>query len=100
MIINHHVGIIDLIPPDIARPYYDLDSYPHFIEFYLTGTFSGKSVMTDLLPMITADCFKQGIPAIAAAVNLQNASTVKVLSHAGFRYAKVFDPQQDLYICN
>jgi len=92
------VGIVDLIPPDIARQHYILDNYPHFIEFYLSESFSGKSIMTELLPIITASFFKQDIKEIAAVVNRHNAGAVKVLNRAGFSYVKAFDPLQDLYI--
>jgi RimJ/RimL family protein N-acetyltransferase len=87
MIINNHVGknyfhfitskktgyiigTVDLISPGVARQHYHLDDYPYFIEFYLGESYSGKSVMSALLPIITDGFQQQGIGKIAAVVNL------------------------------
>jgi len=93
------IGMIDILAPDMAREHYRLDHYPHFIEFYLKGTASGRSVMSSILPPIVKDIRQQGIAVIGAAVNRKNYAAKKVLERSGFRYQSGFDLLQDLYIC-
>ena len=91
------VGIIDLIPPSVAREYYNLLEYPYFIEFYLNGNAKGKSVMTNLLPVIIKQLTIKGIKNIGAVVNHKNYAAGKVLERSGFKLHSDFDPYQHLY---
>jgi RimJ/RimL family protein N-acetyltransferase len=92
------LGIIDLIPPAVAREHYQLTQYPHFIEFYLKSTARGNALMSRLLPKILAHLQDEGLDQLAAVVNRQNLAASKVLKRSGFRLQGNFDPLQDLYI--
>lgn len=91
------VGIIDLNPPSVAREHYNLLEYPYFIEFYLNGNAKGKSVMTNLLPVIIKHLKIKGINNIAAVVNHKNYAAGKVLKRSGFILHSDFDTYQHLY---
>ncbi|MGF7036952.1 ribosomal-protein-alanine N-acetyltransferase [Mucilaginibacter lappiensis] len=91
------VGIIDLIPPAVAREHYRLEDYPYFLEFYLIGDAKGQSIMTNLLPAIVKNLRSNGIKKIAAVVNRKNHAAGKVLERSGFILRNNFDPFQDLY---
>ncbi|HEX8018615.1 GNAT family protein [Mucilaginibacter sp.] len=92
------VGVIDLIPPAVAREYYCLADYPFFIEFYLKSSESGKALMSRLLPKILSHLVQDGITELAAVVNRQNIAAGKVLKRAGFRHSGHFDQVQDIYL--
>lgn len=47
--LNKVVGMIDLISPKVAKTHYQIDHYPFFIEFYLSGFASGCYIMTEIL---------------------------------------------------
>jgi len=91
------VGIVDIIPPAVAKEYYHWHHYPFFIEFYLDANEKDKAIMTSLLPLIVADLKQQGIQHIAAVINRKNIAARKVLGKSGFIYAAAFDPIQDFY---
>ncbi|WPU99046.1 GNAT family N-acetyltransferase [Mucilaginibacter sp. cycad4] len=91
------IGLIDIIPPAVAREYYTLSRYPFFIEFYLKGSAKGKAVMTNLLPLVIAYLKAEGIENVAAVVNRRNYAASKVLRRSGFIFQSGFDPNQDLY---
>lgn len=115
MILNHHVGrnhlhfitskkmsrvvgIVDLISPEVAKEYYQLEDYPYFIEFYLLEILSGQSIMTQLLPVIVGHLHNEGIKKIGAVVNRKNKAAIKVLERSGFKVNGQFDILQDLYL--
>ena len=91
------IGIIDLISPEVARQHYQIDHYPFFIEFYLSGFASGCYIMTEILPQLIDNLSDQGISKIGAVVNRENIAARKVLEKANFRYQAKFDMLQDLY---
>ncbi|WP_121812139.1 GNAT family N-acetyltransferase [Mucilaginibacter kameinonensis] len=91
------VGIIDLIPPAVAREHYRLADYPFFIEFYLKGDASGKNLMSRLLPQVLSHLAQEGVDQLAAVVNRRNIAAAKVLKRSGFCCAGQFDLQQDIY---
>ncbi|TCC96926.1 GNAT family N-acetyltransferase [Pedobacter hiemivivus] len=91
------IGIIDLISPEVARQHYQMDHYPFFIEFYLSGFASGCYIMTEILPQLIDNLSDQGISKIGAVVNRKNIAARKVLEKANFRYKARFDMLQDLY---
>jgi ribosomal-protein-alanine N-acetyltransferase len=91
------VGIVDIIPPSVAKEYYQLNHYPFFIEFYLDTNAKDKAIMTGLLPLIVADLKQQGIQHMAAVVNRKNFAARRVLGKSGFIYSAAFDPIQDFY---
>lgn len=95
--LNKVVGIIDLISPAVAKAHYQIDHYPFFIEFYLTGFASGCYIMTEILPVVIDKLLQQGIPSIGAIINRKNIAARKVLEKAQFTYKERFDPLQDLY---
>jgi RimJ/RimL family protein N-acetyltransferase len=92
------LGIIDLIPPAVAREHYQLTHYPHFIEFYLKSTARGNALMSRLLPKVLAHLQAEGVNQLAAVVNRQNMAARKVLKRSGFRLQGNFDLLQDLYL--
>jgi RimJ/RimL family protein N-acetyltransferase len=92
------VGVIDLIPPAVAREYYRLADYPFFIEFYLKSSAWGKSLMSTLLPKILSHLVQDGVAELAAVVNRQNVAAGKVLERAEFRHSGDFDQVQDIYL--
>jgi [ribosomal protein S5]-alanine N-acetyltransferase len=91
------IGIIDLISPEVARQHYQMDHYPFFIEFYLSGFATGCYIMTEILPQLIDNLSDQGISKIGAVVNRKNIAARKVLEKANFRYKAKFDMLQDLY---
>ncbi|TWR26735.1 GNAT family N-acetyltransferase [Mucilaginibacter achroorhodeus] len=91
------LGIIDIIPPNVAREYYQLKNYPFFIEFYLKSTVFGRSIMSDLLPKLVDKLQDRGVQPLAAVVNRKNIPARKVLSRSGFAFEHSFDQLQDLY---
>lgn len=91
------IGIVDIIPPAIAREYYHLIQYPFFIEFYLKAEYKGQTLMSKLLPKVLQAIEKQGIQNIAAVVNRGNYAASKLLAKCGFRYRQPFDMLQDFY---
>jgi len=95
---NELIGIIEIIPPHVAREYYELEDYPCFIEFYLKSQLTGRSVMSKILPLIIRALNVQGITSIAAAVNRANLPALRLLGKSSFTFKKTFDPFQDLYI--
>jgi RimJ/RimL family protein N-acetyltransferase len=95
--LNKVVGIIDLISPEVAREHYEMDHYPFFIEFYLSGRATGCYIMTEILPPIVDRILAQGISSIGAVVNRQNTAAKKVLERAQFTYKAQFDIHQDFY---
>ncbi len=92
------IGIIDLISPQVAAEYYLMDSYPYFIEFYLSGGSSGCQIMSEVLPSVSESVISQGIPVIGAVVNRLNMAATRVLQKANFQYKEKFDVHQDLYL--
>lgn len=95
---NELIGIIEIIPPHVAREYYELSNYPYFIEFYLKSQLTGRSVMSKILPLIIRALNVQGISSIAAVVNRANLPALRLLGKSGFIFHGTFDPFQDLYI--
>lgn len=95
--LNKVIGIIDLISPGVARQHYQMDHYPFFIEFYLSGFASGCYIMTAILPQLIDHLSDQGISNIGAVVNRKNIAATKVLEKANFAYKSRFDMLQDLY---
>lgn len=95
--LNKVVGIIDLISPTVAKAHYQIDHYPFFIEFYLSGFASGCYIMTEILPAVIDNLLQQGIPSIGAVVNRKNIAARKVLERAQFTYKEPFDAVQDFY---
>jgi len=91
------LGVLDLIPPAVAKEHYQLAHYPFFIEFYLKGNVRGKALMTRLLPTVVKHLEGEGIGELAAVVNRRNIPAAKVLKRSGFRLAGIFDQTQDLY---
>lgn len=91
------LGVIDLIPPVVAKEHYRLDNYPFFIEFYLKGSARGKALMSRLLPKVIEHLRQDGVDDVAAVVNRQNIAAGKVLKRSGFRHEGKFDLVQDLY---
>lgn len=100
--INHKeldkvIGIIDLISPEVVKDHYNMDHYPFFIEFYLSGFASGCYIMSEILPVLIELILDQGIDKIGAVVNRKNIAAKKVLEYANFNYKAPFDIVQDLY---
>ncbi|AZI26435.1 N-acetyltransferase [Pedobacter sp. G11] len=95
---NELVGIIEIIPPHVAREHYELEHYPYFIEFYLKHQLTGRAVMSKILPLIIRTLNDQGITVVAAVVNRANLPALRVLRKNRFTFQKMFDPFQDLYI--
>lgn len=95
--LNKVIGIIDLISPEVAKQHYQMDHYPFFIEFYLSGFASGCYIMTEILPQLIDSLSDQGILKIGAVVNRENIAARKVLEKAKFTYKARFDMLQDLY---
>jgi len=95
--LNKVVGIIDLISPAVARAHYQIDHYPFFIEFYLSGFASGCYIMTEILPSVIDKLLQQGISSVGAVVNRNNIAARKVLEKARFTYKQPFDAVQDFY---
>lgn len=93
------LGVIDVIPPAVAREHYQLADYPFFLEFYLKGSARGKALMSCLLPKVISHLQRDGIDELAAVVNRQNIPAAKVLQRSGFKLAGTFDHAQDLYCC-
>ncbi|QEM12413.1 GNAT family N-acetyltransferase [Mucilaginibacter sp. SMC90] len=91
------LGVLDLIPPVVAKEHYQLAHYPFFIEFYLKGHVRGKALMTGLLPKVVKHLEGKGIRELAAVVNRRNIPAAKVLKRSGFRLAGIFDQMQDIY---
>ena len=91
------IGIIDIIPPLVAKEYYRLGDYPYFIEFYLRRSVTGNSLMSNLLPKVVQLLKDNGINSIAAVVHRQNSAACKVLRRSGFQKEQWFDLNQDLY---
>ncbi|WCT13446.1 GNAT family N-acetyltransferase [Mucilaginibacter jinjuensis] len=91
------IGIVDIIPPGVAREHYRLGHYPFFIEFYLKAEYKGKTLMSTLLPKILQTLEQQGIPNVAAVVNRHNYAASKLLAKCGFQYRQPFDVVQDFY---
>jgi len=91
------VGLIDLISPQVAMEYYEMEHHPFFIEFYLRGDFCGCSIMSDILPPIVNLIFAQDILSIGAIVNRKNTAARKVLEKSKFVYKNRFDNLQDLF---
>ncbi|MDT3401015.1 GNAT family N-acetyltransferase [Mucilaginibacter terrae] len=91
------LGIIDLIPPSVAREHYCLKRYPHFIEFYLNSSAKGKALMSALLPKVISGLKSNGVAELAAVVNRKNIAASKVLLKAGFKLVNSFDEKQDMY---
>lgn len=91
------IGVVDLIPPAVAREHYQLGQYPFFIEFYLKAEYKGKTLMSKLLPKILQALETQGIPKVAAVVNRRNHAASRLLAKCGFQYRQPFDVLQDFY---
>ncbi len=91
------LGIVDIIPPNVAREHYQLNDYPFFIEFYLKSKVFGRSIMLDLLPELVNKLQDRGVQPLAAVVNRKNIPARKVLSRSGFAFEHSFDQFQDLY---
>lgn len=92
------IGVIDIIPPSVAREHYLLNHYPFFIEFYLMAGVQGKAVMSRLLPEVIGALRAQGIRDVAAVVNRKNIAASRVLDKSGFICRTAFDPVQDFYV--
>ncbi|SEO10751.1 Protein N-acetyltransferase, RimJ/RimL family [Mucilaginibacter gossypiicola] len=94
------LGVIDILTPAKVRQFYQLQQYPHFVEFYLRKQSTGQSIMTTLLPMLIGQLRKQGINTLAAVANRNNIAAKKVLRKSGFKIREAFDHNQDLYEIN
>ncbi|OOQ61502.1 GNAT family N-acetyltransferase [Mucilaginibacter pedocola] len=94
------LGVIDLIPPAVAKEHYHLPYYPFFIEFYLKGTATGKALMSTLLPQVVGHLQSKGILELAAVANRHNIAAGKVLQRSGFIPEGPFDRYQDIYRCS
>lgn len=91
------LGMVDIISPQLAKAHYQIERYPFFIEFYLSGNARGKRIMTSLLPQIIAKMQQNEIQVIGAVVNRKNLAAQKVLTKTGFTYQTSFDQFQNLY---
>jgi len=56
------IGIIDLVSSQIAAGYCKMDTYPYFIEFYLSGASLGDKIISEILPSASTLIIVQGIP--------------------------------------
>jgi RimJ/RimL family protein N-acetyltransferase len=94
------VGMINLISPETAKEHYSFTEYPYFIEFYLSGQQTGKSVMSTLLPLFVAALRNRNINQVGAIAHRDNIGSKKVLEKSGFVYNGAFDTTQDYYKIN
>lgn len=94
------IGMIDIISPELAKNHYNMDHYPFFVEFYLSGFARGCYIMTEILPLLMDKLVKQGITRVGAVINRKNIAARKVLENACFTYKAPFDQLQDLYETN
>lgn len=114
MILNHHsgrnqsffisikasekvIGILDLIPPEVAMEHYTISQYPYFIEFYLSKDYTGCQIMSTILPLVMDALIDQGITNIGAIVNRRNIAARKILEKSSFTFSNQFDRVQDFY---
>ncbi len=91
------IGMIELITPKIARQHYQLDCYPHFIEFCLSSEHTGKGIMGRLLPRLLEKLKQKGIDKIGAVAHPKNHSAVRVLYKSGLIKKASFDSIQHVY---
>ena len=91
------VGIIDFLSPTLVREYYQLPSYPYFVEFYIKGEHQGDSLMSKILPEVMQVIKNQHINVIAAVADRNNFAAQKVLERSGFANIKRFDATKDLF---
>ncbi|WEK17932.1 MAG: GNAT family N-acetyltransferase [Candidatus Pedobacter colombiensis] len=91
------IGMIDVIPPETAMQYYQLEHYPYFIEFYLKANAGRKQVMSLVLPLFIEKVKQQRIRELAAITNRDNIGAQKVLLRSGFGFRGSFDSLQDFY---
>jgi RimJ/RimL family protein N-acetyltransferase len=91
------VGIIDFLTPKLVMEYYQLCSYPYFVEFYIKGEHQGSSLMSKILPRLLKLINKQNISVIAAVADRQNIAARKVLEKSGFAMKGLFDSTKDLF---
>ena len=94
---NRVIGIVDLISPEVAREYYEIEEYPYFIEFYLSRLATGTSIMSEILPAIVSNVISQGVNSIGAVIDRNNTAAKKVLEKSNFLYKSKFDIRQDFY---
>lgn len=91
------IGMIEVITPHTARQHYQLDQYPHFIEFCLSADHIGKGIMSKLLPGLVDKLKQTGIKKIGAIAHPKNLSAIKVLYKSGLVKKTSFDTFQHLY---
>jgi GNAT superfamily N-acetyltransferase len=94
---NKLIGVLDVIPSQVAAEHYSLNNYPVFVEFYLSPEAQGRLVMSALLPQVIAVLQANGTKELAAVVNRKNIAASKVLIKSGFVRMQQFDIEKDLY---
>ncbi|WP_158796436.1 GNAT family N-acetyltransferase [Pedobacter sp. L105] len=81
----------------LVREYYQLNSYPYFVEFYIKREYQGGSLMSKILPEVLKLINKQDIDVIAAVADRENFAARKVLERSGFAVKGQFDRTKDLF---
>ena len=94
---NQLIGVLDLIPSQVAAEHYNLAHYPVFVEFYLSPKAQGRLMMSAILPQVVAALQANGTKELAAVVNRKNVAASKVLVKSGFVKMQQFDIEKDLY---
>lgn len=91
------IGMIEVITPNVAKQHYQLEQYPHFIEFCLSPDHIGKGIMSRLLPKLLDKLKQKGIQKIGAVAHPKNLSAVRVLHKSGLIKKTAFDAIRHLY---
>ncbi len=91
------IGMIEVITPTSAKRHYQLEQYPHFIEFCLSTEHIGKGIMSRLLPKLLDKLKQKGIQKIGAVAHPNNLSAVRVLHKSGLVKKTSFDSIQHVY---
>lgn len=94
---NKLLGVLDVIPSQVAAEHYNLTHYPVFVEFYLSTKAQGQLMMSAILPQVIAALRANGTKELAAVVNRKNIAASKVLLKSGFVRLQQFDIEKDLY---
>jgi RimJ/RimL family protein N-acetyltransferase len=91
------IGMVELITPQTAKKHYRLKQYPYFLEFCLCSTYSGKGIMSNLLPRLIRKLKQKGISEIGAVVHPHNLAAISVLKKSGIQRQTRFDDIRNLY---
>ncbi len=94
---NKLIGVLDVIPSQVAAEHYRLAHYPVFVEFYLSPKEQGRLMMSAILPQVITAMQANGTKELAAVVNRKNVAASKVLIKSGFVRMQQFDIEKDLY---